>query len=109
MRQRRHITNGQFPNLAAADLLGFSDRGIAIFEDPPGVDQERLPAGVSVTPLRCLSNKSIPSAQRLLISECIMTSLMIILSNLPLPEWIRTYLQREQYSRLASLGFNFFL
>jgi hypothetical protein len=26
--QRRHITNGQFPNLAAADSLGFFDRGI---------------------------------------------------------------------------------
>jgi hypothetical protein len=41
--QRRHISNGQFPNLAAADPLGLSDRGVAIFEDALGVDQERLP------------------------------------------------------------------
>ena len=42
MRHRRHIANGQFPNLAAADPLGLSDRGIAIYEDAPGVDQKRL-------------------------------------------------------------------
>jgi hypothetical protein len=42
VRQRRHITNGQFPDLAAADPLGLSDRGLAIFQDPPGVDQKRL-------------------------------------------------------------------
>ena len=33
MRQRGHIANGQFPNLAATDSLGFSDRGFTIFED----------------------------------------------------------------------------
>ena len=42
VRHRRHITNGQFPNLAAADPLGLSDRSLAIFQDPPGVDQKRL-------------------------------------------------------------------
>jgi hypothetical protein len=42
VRQRRHITDCQFPNLAATDPLGFPDRALAIFEDPPGVDQERL-------------------------------------------------------------------
>src|SRR3981189_1878672 len=42
VRQCRYITDSQFSNLAPADPLGFSDRGIAIFEDPPGVDQKRL-------------------------------------------------------------------
>src|SRR3984893_16319948 len=42
MRERRHIANGQFPDLAAADPLSFSDRGIAIFQNPPGINQKRL-------------------------------------------------------------------
>jgi hypothetical protein len=42
VRQCRYITDSQFSNLAAADPLGFFDRGIAIFEDPSGVDQKRL-------------------------------------------------------------------
>jgi hypothetical protein len=54
VRQRRHITNGQFSDLAAADPLGFLDRSLAIFKDAPGIDKERLPAGVSATPLRLL-------------------------------------------------------
>ena len=45
VRQRRHITNRQPSDLAAADPLGFSDRGIAIFEDPVGIDKERLACG----------------------------------------------------------------
>ena len=40
--QRRHIANGQFPNLSAADPLGFSDRGFTILEDSSSVDQERF-------------------------------------------------------------------
>jgi hypothetical protein len=42
VRQRGHIANGQFPNLATTDSLGFYDRGLAIFEYLPGIDQERL-------------------------------------------------------------------
>jgi hypothetical protein len=42
VRHRRHITNGQFPNLAAADPLGLSDRSLAVFQDPPSIDQKRL-------------------------------------------------------------------
>ena len=42
MRQRRNITNGQFPDLAVAGPLGLSDRGFTIFEDASGVDQKRL-------------------------------------------------------------------
>src|ERR1700746_854030 len=40
--EQRHIANGEFANLAAADSLGFFDRGLAIFEDPPGIDKDRL-------------------------------------------------------------------
>jgi hypothetical protein len=42
VRQRRDISNGQFTNLAAANSLSFFDRGIAIFEDLSGVNQERF-------------------------------------------------------------------
>jgi hypothetical protein len=42
VRQLRDIPNGQFTNLATADPLGFSDRRLALFQNLPGVDQERL-------------------------------------------------------------------
>jgi hypothetical protein len=34
------MANSPIP--AAADPLGLSDRSLAIFQDPPGVDQKRL-------------------------------------------------------------------
>jgi hypothetical protein len=43
--QGRHVTDGQFPNLASADPLRFLYRTIAIFQDTPSVDQERLTRG----------------------------------------------------------------
>src|ERR1700675_880913 len=62
VRQRRHITNGQFTNLAAADSLSFYDRSIAIFENQSGVNQKRLAGRGESHPFRRLSNKSIPSS-----------------------------------------------
>ena len=45
VRQRRHVTNGQFTDLAAADPLGFLDRSIAVLKNAPGIDKKRLACG----------------------------------------------------------------
>jgi hypothetical protein len=72
VRQRRHITKGQFANLATADPLSLFDRAIAILEDSSGVVQERFTRRCeqhsfrggcpSQLALRLLSNRFIPSS-----------------------------------------------
>ena len=62
MRQRRHVAYRQFANLASADPLRFSDRGIAILRMRRASTKNALPAAVSVTPLRCLSNNILAEA-----------------------------------------------